>query len=584
MNPRKLRFLDPDAKRRPPNYASRSVQRKLLILVGGLCFVVWAMQQAGRPDTWQWLVAMDQAAKSKQTESIAQSTSPDNNNALAPPDVTPEAADTSQQRPLTLALAHPTQWQVEAVFWNFAIAHLTHSERFAIIAAMEKWCSADLRALASGDADLESALQRLTRLRHAFDRQIKTSTAAASFNPSPLAEPSDLLENETAAMEPSAQDELPSLNDQPLRLPNLFQVPFDLDSAQASAVEDEGIWLTRFWDQQRAPGAPETDPSLPLAVNSGQTNSSAAGQRPAENISAEDRGAAEQPDADRSRETTIDELDPIARMEAAVQAARHWRLIRTRLVDPALIEQVVDRTRLGRPEERATWLRLIQRATELSPNRANPVTRENLMGQADTFRGQWVTVSGTIRRVEKQGQSNAAVAELTDSDSYLVVWLQPGVAGQGPYCIYTWNHPELEAMAENGVDPRRPASLSAVFFKLYPYPVSDSKTAVCPVLLTPQIKLSPLAIRPPAARMSSAQWLYAIAGIAVLAIVLAIGARVSTSYRSANPLAQRQRDRSSVQWLDQAAVETKSAALGRLASQAAKQPTMPPQENFTADE
>ena len=53
-----MQFDSSDAERRlrpPPNYQSRSVQVRLLTLVGLLFLVIICMQHAAKPSTWQWL-------------------------------------------------------------------------------------------------------------------------------------------------------------------------------------------------------------------------------------------------------------------------------------------------------------------------------------------------------------------------------------------------------------------------------------------------------------------------------------------------------------------------------------------------
>ncbi|MEZ6120778.1 MAG: hypothetical protein R3C28_29960 [Pirellulaceae bacterium] len=45
-------------RRRPPNYASRSVQMRLLVLVGSLMLIFILMSEAAKPANWRWLWQM----------------------------------------------------------------------------------------------------------------------------------------------------------------------------------------------------------------------------------------------------------------------------------------------------------------------------------------------------------------------------------------------------------------------------------------------------------------------------------------------------------------------------------------------
>ena len=59
MTARKFRFLNADSAKRAPNYGSRQMQLKLLMLIGSLAAVVWCMDQARRTETWYWLTRLN---------------------------------------------------------------------------------------------------------------------------------------------------------------------------------------------------------------------------------------------------------------------------------------------------------------------------------------------------------------------------------------------------------------------------------------------------------------------------------------------------------------------------------------------
>ncbi|MDP1564398.1 MAG: hypothetical protein Q8M16_23710 [Pirellulaceae bacterium] len=539
MPQQSFRFLDPDSPRRAPNYGSRKVQIKLMMLVGSLFAVVWCMQYAGRPETWRWLFAMDEAQQNDlpsgddsapetdQPQPLPAVTEPHDFNPIWPNPMA--AAETLPRLPLSL----------EAVYWKTALDRLTPEQKFAFVDAVHQW-STDLVPNVAAEPILRSALTKLTNLRQRLDQQLnaialRDGPEMGSGNADPLdvdGSNSDLGTDaiaETEIAEEGPEEGLPSLNPSAMTRP-LFDLPTAISIADAQAITDHSRWLAIFWNPRIQSGDYAESPEAPTP--------------------------------------TIQSL----RLSEAVANRNHWKLLGEKFLDPHLLSTIADGSRLGRPEERAAWLRFVQNARPRSSNEPRPekaelITRQNLLGQPNAFRGHRVRLTGTIRRVELVRQSDPVVAKSMAADEYAVVWLQPAVSGQGPYCIYCTSDATLKQMAESTPDPRRMASVEALFFKLYPYTTNSGKTAVCPLLVTDTVELTELRPDTPQTTLDSSQWIMVIAGISLLAVGLATAGWYSTRYRSANPLGARKRESAQVDWLDRTQVPSTGESLRELASQ-----------------
>lgn len=570
-----FRFLSPDSPRKAPDYSSRSMQFKLMMLVGSLFAVVWCMQYAGKPETWNWLVKMDEAAQARKNAENqtgpGSETDPsiDSNSNRSSPDSTKSSSDRqTAPNPSSSDPVWPNPWasggepsqlpmSFEKEYWRIAVQRLSPDQRFAFVAAAQQW-GTDLAPSIPADPVLQSALLKLSNLRQLFDQQLKSVMALGDLTATNLSptktdqdtetsEPADaesLATNETEANDTDplgteateTDSELPSVNPTAVTQP-LFQLPSSIDAATVQSLTDHSRWLASFW--------------APLLR------------------------------ADQEATTANkDETGSTVLLSEAVANRDHWQLIRTTFVGPLLLATVIDGSRLGRPEERAAWLYFVQRTRPLThstataqsghaapPSPAETVTRQNLMGQPELFRGQRVHVRGTIRRVELIRQTDPIVAKSMPAAEYAVVWLQPNVSGQGPYCIYCTNDPELAKLAGSSPDPRRPANVEGWFFKLYPYTAQKGQTAVCPLLITDKLEFTAAPAVAEPTTLDFGQWGMVIGGISLLAIVLAMAGWYSTRYRSANPLGARKRSASQVEWLDSQAVPSPGENLRNLATE-----------------
>ncbi len=542
MPQQSFRFLDPDSPRRAPNYGSRKVQIKLMMLVGSLFAVVWCMQYAGKPETWQWLVQMDKDAKVDRPSPGRNAVAEPNSPSLDA--VSTQLQETDPDWPNPFATAQNVSklpLALEAVYWRTALDRLTPDEKFAFVDAVHQW-STDLAPNINIDPVLRSALTKLTNLRQRLDQQLNsaalrdspnlaTETTAGS-HPDPLdaaATKEDINNDDVEADDdPQPSDELPSLNPSSM-VRELFELPYSIDMAEVQAITDHSRWLASYW--------------TPL-LQSGEYAETSVGP----GFSGES-----------------------LRLSEALANREHWKLLGAKFLDPHLMRTIADGSRLGRPDERAAWLRFVQKvsprpSTESLLPSSERITRQNLLGQPDEFRGHRVQLTGTIRRVELIRQSDPVVAKSMPTAEYAVVWLQPAVSGQGPYCVYCTHDDVLKQLAKSDPDPRRLATVEALFFKLYPYTTNQGKTAVCPLLVTDAIHLQELRPEFPNTSLGAGEWAMIIGGISLLAVGLATAGWYSTRYRSANPLGARKRDAAQVDWLDQRQVPSTGESLRELAA------------------
>jgi len=551
MSERKFRFLDPESPRRAPDYGSRPMQRKLFALVACLFAILWCMQQAARPETWQWLVHLDEAAKARRFAEDGEDGELGSSAKPSPPPEVTAGTDNprlSQSRPLPVPSAAsatgnydphvpPVElpWTIEAAYWRLALTRLSPEQQFALVHAFHTWCT-ELETAPELDPVLHSALTKMQNLRIQFDREIMSRAATdtiggTSPSGSAQAESSDQAGatppprvGEETTVDQQESDELPDLRIQP-KIPQVFQLPVAVGLAEAQALTDHSRWLLTAWGRVTADGDP--------------------------------------PPLDRTE---------TQRVSQAVTCRNHWQRLRDQFLEPVLWAAVTDGSRLGRPSERAAWLRLVQKssagpaAANETPAASPPiVTRQNLMGQPATFRGQHVRLTGTIRRVELVSQRDPVIAQYSAQPNYAVLWLQPGVSGQGPYCVYTLATPALMALADQSDDVRHPATVDGWFFKLHPYLAANGQPATCPLLLAQQVELRPTSPSVPPLILTPGQWLMVIGTVSLMAAGLAAGAWYSTRYRSANPLGSRKRQAAEVQWLQTAGVSTPGEALREFA-------------------
>ena len=178
MSGKKFRFLDADPKKRPPNYSSKSAQRKLLFLIGSLFFVVYAMDQVRRPESWEWLEAMDREAK----ENLTSASSAEAQDRGAEQSLKPSLPIAMQQlawlpETASLSVSHFENFvNLEQTFWRQSIERLSPEEQFAVVDLLGSWASSTESQ--SGTNDLHQvALSRLRQWRQTFRDEVKRRAA-----------------------------------------------------------------------------------------------------------------------------------------------------------------------------------------------------------------------------------------------------------------------------------------------------------------------------------------------------------------------------------------------------------------------
>lgn len=159
------------------------------------------------------------------------------------------------------------------------------------------------------------------------------------------------------------------------------------------------------------------------------------------------------------------------------QAARKLQHV----IDPLLYQQVQDRTSLGWSGDTGAWIRLWEQAIDGDASAGNSVSRIELMGQPDLYRGQTVTVEGWVRSARKKVLDPESELGLPH---YFVLWVRPLETKQGPYCVYTMELPaEFPDVTEQFSELNERVQISGYPFKIRTYVTADSSVDQCPVMI-----------------------------------------------------------------------------------------------------
>ncbi|MEO1497243.1 MAG: hypothetical protein AAFV43_08850 [Planctomycetota bacterium] len=142
-------------------------------------------------------------------------------------------------------------------------------------------------------------------------------------------------------------------------------------------------------------------------------------------------------------------------------------------------------------DEQAAWFACFQACEDdESEPAASDVTLSQLRAQPDVYRGRWVRVRGTVRRVEPVTPSTNDLG----IDSLFRVVVQPRGGGAWPIMIYTRAKPPATTPFE--------AQATGLFFKNVSYRFADG-VGVAPVVVAPEViagKPEPLtSVAPPKA-------------------------------------------------------------------------------------
>ena len=137
-----------------------------------------------------------------------------------------------------------------------------------------------------------------------------------------------------------------------------------------------------------------------------------------------------------------------------------------------------------RPDERKTWFDLFSRlqtmnALQLAEASLGEASYAQLLQQPDFYRGQIVTLRGTVLREEVQqpAENTLGIAR------YHRLWLRPQGGGQWPFVVYCL---KLPADFSRGDALRADVMVTGFFFKNWSYSY-DEGLGLAPVVLASEV-------------------------------------------------------------------------------------------------
>jgi len=194
--------------------------------------------------------------------------------------------------------------------------------------------------------------------------------------------------------------------------------------------------------------------------------------------------------------------------------------------DASGLAQVQDNTYF-RPSEDGAWFDLIARlqqtdSEQLAAETLGELTYAQLLKQPQVYRGQVVTVRGTVRREEVVAlvQDKLAPNKL-GIDTYHRLILQPRGGGHWPFVVYCL---ELPPEFPRGDNLQTPLAVTGFFFKNWSYAWQDG-LGIAPVVLAQSVDWQPPAAKPQRRSLTSwglTQALIAAGLFALLIVSLAI--------------------------------------------------------------
>ncbi len=175
-----------------------------------------------------------------------------------------------------------------------------------------------------------------------------------------------------------------------------------------------------------------------------------------------------------------------------------------------------------RPKEAEAWFGFFERLQQMDEQQLRELTLgeltyTQLLKQPQVYRGQVVTIRGTLRREElEQSPENSLGIESTHR---LVI--QPRGGGHWPMVVHCLELPEN---FPHGEDPKTPVSVTGFFFKNWSY-AWQGGLGIAPTLLARSIDWQPVVVQPVRRTVSSAgltKILSAAFAFAVVAVLLII--------------------------------------------------------------
>jgi hypothetical protein len=192
-------------------------------------------------------------------------------------------------------------------------------------------------------------------------------------------------------------------------------------------------------------------------------------------------------------------------------------------VQPELLKTIRDDTILRRTETDAFYhlLQLLADSSEqeLTAASAGHVTFAQLFQQSNEYRGELVTVRGTVRRaVEKTAPPNDY-----GLGQYYEVWIVPHDQRDSPLVV---NCLELPAAFPQSDSLAEDASITGFYFKRFAYQAGDGRLHTTPLLLAKTVAWSPAApVAKKPANLAAFLWCTAIAAVLASIAVMYIRRR-----------------------------------------------------------
>lgn len=265
-------------------------------------------------------------------------------------------------------------------------------------------------------------------------------------------------------------------------------------------------------------------------------------------------------DQSSSSEFTISTADEIIDPEAAIpdpaaDGAQQPAVDRASSGVADVLAQIQDNTYF-RPAETTAWFDLLARlqkmeSKQLSAESVGELSYAQLLKQPQIYRGQVVTLRGTLRREEVERPAENALG----IDLYHRLVIQPRGGGHWPFIVYCL---ELPSDLPRGNDLQATVSVTGFFFKNWSYAWQDG-LGIAPVVLARSIDWQPPVAQKERLRVTSrglTQALTAACGFAALVVYLVI--RNTRRPRKRSYAAQ------TLTFPDESAVETVQQQLQRL--------------------
>jgi hypothetical protein len=168
-----------------------------------------------------------------------------------------------------------------------------------------------------------------------------------------------------------------------------------------------------------------------------------------------------------------------------------------------------------RPQERDAWFGLFSRLQAIDSSQAveaslGEVTYAQLLQQPDVYRGQFVTIRGTVIREELQHPTE----NRSGITSYHRLWLSPRGGGQWPFVVFSLQLPEKFPRDDS---LRADVSVTGFFFKNWSY-AYDEGLGLAPLVLANTVEWQPPVAAAPRQSPTIHNLVWAATGCALFAL------------------------------------------------------------------